>query len=566
MSKESGVYYNNPLLYIFIVFILASFTYEIYYYNKLAAILIAASLFFLITFNTERYLKIFLLVILIIALMNNVFYYNYTPKANEEIRVVSLKYNRGIGEIKGRKVNISIEASEEIVGSKIYAKGNFNRNLNISKGIIGDFTIIKYEKRKKDLTLYLYDLRKDLYDKIQSKLGARKAGIISSVAYGYDDNIESYDREKMKYYGISHAICVSGLHITMVYSIVLLFGSNLLGMIVSFFYMLFSGTKEAAIRAYIMIVISNLALKLKRQYNMMAALSLAGIVILIVKPYCLFSIGFILSFVNIIGINFFNKKINRVFYKIPSKIRQVVAITLSTQIFILPITMMYFNEFCANSIIGNLLIIPFINIIIVLDNLLILFLKIPMVFNYILFVSKYIIILMDNIMNFFDKITIDIFYIYYGAAYFYIAMLITYYFYKKGYKRFIYYPIIVFIYVSIIVYSPIVNIKYYNEGAIVISFKGKRTFIQYNEDANNDKLEKITLSKERLDNNFKKFLIKEGVYIKPSGENYIIKTEKEQCLLKVNYDKINYNYEIIDFTKGDIKDVWIVKDIIISRR
>ena len=33
-----------------------------------------------------------------------------------------------------------------------------------------------------------------------------------------------------------------------------------------------------------------------------------------------------------------------------------------------------------------------------------------------------------------------------------------------------------------------------------------------------------------------------------------------------NYDKINYNYEIIDFTKGDIKDVWIVKDIIISRR
>ena len=51
--------------------------YEIYYYNKLAAILIAASLFFLIAFNTERHLKVFLLIIFIIALMNNVFYYNY---------------------------------------------------------------------------------------------------------------------------------------------------------------------------------------------------------------------------------------------------------------------------------------------------------------------------------------------------------------------------------------------------------------------------------------------------------------------------------------------------------
>lgn len=566
MFKESDVYYNNPLLYIFMVFLLASFTYEIYYYSKLAAILIAASLFFLIAFNTERHLKMFLPIIFMIALMNNIFYYNYTPEDNVEVRVVSLKYNSGIGEIKGRKVKIIIDDSADIIGSKIYAKGYFTRELNISKGIIGDFTILAYEKGKEDFSSALYSLRKELYEKIQIKLGARKAGIISSVAYGYGENIDNYDREKMKYYGISHAISVSGLHITMVYSIASLLGSNLLGMIVSFFYMLFSGAKEAAIRSYIMIVIANLAIKFKRQYNMLAALSLAGIVILMVKPYCLFSIGFILSFVNMIGIYFFNKKINKVFYKIPSKIRLVIAITLSTQIFILPITMIYFNEFCANSIIGNLLIIPLINIIIILGNLLILFLRIPVVFNYLLFISKYMIILMDNIMNFFDKITVDIFYIYYGAAYFYISMLITYYFYKKGYKRFIYYPIVVFIYVVIMIYSPLVNIKYYNEGGIVISYKGRRELIQYNEKEDNDKLEKITLCEERLNNDFKKFLIKDGVYIEASGENYLLKTAKEQCLLKVNYDKINYNYEIIDFTKGDIEDVWIVKDIIISRR
>ena len=77
MIKESGIYYNNPLFYIFMVLVLASFTYETYYYNKLAAILIATSLFFLIAFNTERHLKVFLLIIFIIALMNNVFYYNY---------------------------------------------------------------------------------------------------------------------------------------------------------------------------------------------------------------------------------------------------------------------------------------------------------------------------------------------------------------------------------------------------------------------------------------------------------------------------------------------------------
>ena len=33
MIKESDVYYNNPLFYIFMVLVLASFTYEIYYYK-----------------------------------------------------------------------------------------------------------------------------------------------------------------------------------------------------------------------------------------------------------------------------------------------------------------------------------------------------------------------------------------------------------------------------------------------------------------------------------------------------------------------------------------------------
>ena len=69
MIKESGIYYNNPLFYIFMVLVLASFTYETYYYNKLAAILIATSLFFLIAFNTERHLKVFLMIIFISSLI-----------------------------------------------------------------------------------------------------------------------------------------------------------------------------------------------------------------------------------------------------------------------------------------------------------------------------------------------------------------------------------------------------------------------------------------------------------------------------------------------------------------
>ena len=569
MLKENNVYYNNPLVYIFLTLLLSSFTYEVYFYSRLAAILIAVSLFILVSFNTEKYLKFFLVITFIIGINNNVYYYDFTADKTEEIRILSLNYDFGVAEMQGRKVNISIYGAEEFIGSKIYAKGEYKKNNNIDKGIVGEFKVLEYEKSKDDFIVYLYKVKKLLYNKIQNKLGARKAGIISSVAYGDTENLDSYDRENMKHYGVSHVMSVSGLHITLIYSISILLGSNILAMIIAFFYMMFSGARESVIRSYIMIIVSNLAVKFKREYNMLSALSLSGIILLIIKPYCLFNIGFILSFINIFGIYLLNKKLNRVLYKVPEKIRSVIAINLATQIFTIPICMLYFNELCANSIIGNILIVPLINLLIVLGNLLILFIKIPFIFNYILFICKYIIIAIDKAIYFLEDITLDIFYMHYGFAYLYLSMLITYYFYKKGHKRFIYYPIVVLVYVLIIIYSPIANIKYYRDGGFLVSYRGKRVLIEYGEynEETEYKLKKSTLTEKNIDKeDFYKFYIKEGCYIIKNGHNYVLKTEKNQCLLKTNYDKINYKYDIIDFTKGDIEDVWILNDNIISRR
>lgn len=567
MKEKNNVFINNPLVFIFLSGILSSFTYELYFYNKLMAVLIGTSLFFLIIWNLENYIKICVTLFLVIFIINVNFYFDYKPGESEIIRVTKLNYNFGEGELEGRKISINIEnANEDIVGSRIYVNGDFTKNINIVKGKIGHYNVTKYTVLKDDFISYLYKLRKNIYEKIEEKIGKRKAAIICAVSYGYD-YIDDNDRDEMKLYGIAHVVSVSGLHMVLIYSIVCKIFNSKVASIISLLYMFFSGAAEPSVRAYIMLLILTCAIKVRRNYNVLSALSLSGIIILIFKPYCIFKIGFILSFINILAIYYFNKKLNRVFYKLPKKLREVVAMSLSSQIFIFPISVLYFNETSVNFILGNLIIVPIINILIIVGILIMCFIKVPFIFGYLLYISSKLIVLMDRIIAIFDRYAIDFFYLNFGIAYLYISMIIAFYFYKKGIKRFLYYPIVMLFYVLILLYSPVVNIKYYYKGGLLISYRGERTFIESEDSSNVEKYKKVTLANKVIKANDKKnIIINNHTKLIFFNNNYILKSEKEEKVLKVSYDKINGDYDIIDFTRGDIQDIWIIDGNVISRK
>ena len=54
------------------------------------------------------------------------------------------------------------------------------------------------------------------------------------------------------------------------------------------------------------------------------------------------------------------------------------------------------------------------------------------------------------------------------------------------------------------------------------------------------------------------------VKLKKEGQNYILQTANNQYLLFVNYEKIDNEYDIIDFRKGDIKEIIVFNDNIIN--
>lgn len=555
--------FNNPLPYIFIVFMLSSFSYEIYSKNIILASFYVVSFFIFIIYFKGKYIMSILVLFFIVALNNTICFYNYTPKEVEEIRITEVKNYYGKGEVNGRIVNLSNIDENIEVGNKILVKGKFTENKNISNGIIGDYEIQDYKILKSDFIDNLYKRRKYVFESIESKLGKRKAALITSVSFGYKSELNEDHKELMKSLGISHVISISGLHLVLVYSVLRRLLGGKLSLVLALVYVLFSGASAPAVRAYIMIVILNVGKIVKRNYNPLAALSLAGIILLLIKPYYIYNIGYVLSFLATLGIILFNKDLNKKLYKLPNSIRNTITISLSAQILTLPIIILYFNEVSLNFIVGNILVVPFINVLVVLGNILIFIVEIPSLFNYIMYICHYIIKYIDIILYKIDNMSFELIYFHYTVAYFYIALLITYYFYKKGFKRFIYYPLIIFFYILVLIYSPLPKIRYYNEGGLLISYKGDRVLIQTKDEVDKKKLMSVSLA-SNISEDFNEIIIGEEIKIKRYGENYILQTINNKYLLFVNYEKLNNEYDIINFRKGDIKEIVVFKDKIIN--
>lgn len=563
MNVRSDKGFNNPLIYIFIIFILSSFIYELYSKNKLLAIFYVCSFFAFLLYFKGKYITLILMLFFIVSLSNNILFYNYTPNEVEEVRVVEVNTYYGKGEIKGRIVNLSNVDSNLEVGNKLIVKGEFTENHNKTKGVIGDYKIRWHKVLKSDFIDKLYKRRRHIYEKIENKLGKRKAALITSVSFGYKDELDKDHRELMSSLGISHAISISGLHLVLIYSVLKLLLGGKLSLIVALIYVVFSGASAPAVRAYIMIVILNLGDVVKRNYNPLAALSLSGIVLLLIKPYYIYNLGFVLSFLATLGIILFNKNLNKKLYRFPKFVRNTIAISISAQLLTLPIIILYFNEISLNFIIGNIIIIPFINILVVMGNILIFIVDMTALFNYSMYLSHYIIKYIDIIMYKIEYMAFDLIYFHYTVAYFYIALLTTYYFYKKGFKQFIYYPLIMGIYIMILVYSPFPKIRYYNEGALFISYRGDKVIIQTKDVIDKEKIMGTTLSNKLMDEVYE-INIGAEVKLKKAGQNYILQTANNEYLLFVNYEKIDDEYDIIDFRKGDIKEVTVFNDNIIN--
>lgn len=556
---------GNPICYIAISIILSVLVYGIYDRNSITAVILIGTYFIYLLFDKGKEFTFLMSIFFIIGIVININYYNIiiADKFYDEIRIVETKSYYTIGEYKGRRFYVQSDASNIKLGDKLFIKGIFEEKLDKEKGIIGSIEIIKSKKLNRGLTGKLYDTREEIYKKLEDNLGKRKAGLVSSLAFGYSDYLDGEDKEDMRSFGIIHVISVSGLHVALIFSILSKFFNKKLSILGAILYVVFTGAPFSSIRSIIMIICLSSAFSVRKNYNPLASLSLSALIITLLKPYAPFQLGFILSFLATFGIIIFSSRFNNKFYKLPKYLRETVGISLGAQIFTLPVMMITFKEISISFLIGNLLIVPILNLIIILGNIsLIAFMYEPL-FDFISFILIKIIYFLDRCMDLIYSIGSATIIANKGMVFIYCISMISMYFIYKGYRKFVFLPIIAAIVVMIQIYSPVLKVDYLKEGGLLISYKGERTVITNKRNIDMAKLKQMTLSREGI-REARKIFLPNGANIVAYNKDFILNLGKKEYLLRLNNrGEIDKKCDIINFIEEENVGFYIVDDRII---
>lgn len=195
----------------------------------------------------------------------------------------------------------------------------------------------------------------------------------------------SYAEQRQQYAtgGIVHLLCVSGLHVGIVAYLVTLLLKPLgnrrrgrllrgvLQMLALWGYVLITGMAPSTVRAGIMLSLYIVAHMTGRDGNGLSTLALAAFLMLVANPMLLFDIGFQFSYVAMTAIFLLALPLASLVRE-PQEdgpaatvraagkaLWDLLCITLSTQLFVLPLQLLYFQRLPTYFLFTNLLIVPF---------------------------------------------------------------------------------------------------------------------------------------------------------------------------------------------------------------
>ncbi len=213
------------------------------------------------------------------------------------------------------------------------------------------------------------------------------AGVILALSCGDSSYIDYERREEFNILGISHIISVSGLHVALIYGVLKKMCGSKFALLLLLVYVIFTGGKASTVRAFIMIVLMVMSTPVRRKYDQLSALATAAFVLLLMKPYAILDVGYVLSFLAVLGIITLNKKLTRRLYKLPNLINSSLSLTLSAMVFTLPYMIFIFKKVSLGGIISNLILIPFYTFLLVVGLGLLVFMKIPLIFTWLIYIA-----------------------------------------------------------------------------------------------------------------------------------------------------------------------------------
>lgn len=243
-------------------------------------------------------------------------------------------------------------------------------------------------------------------------IGEQDFAVIAAMAMGDKSALNQETKEAYSISGTSHILAVSGLHIGIIFQlIILLLGGKhrskltiILSTTIVWAYVIFIGFPASAVRAATMLSIYSMVLLSLRPDPTLNTLALAYIIMLLVNPFNIFDIGFQMSFLAVGSILLFYPLFFCLLSSHSNIIRAIwglFCVSLAAQIGTLPLIVFYFGRISCYSLITSFIAIPAATLILYLCVLL--FILSPL--TYISFLASPTEGLMQLVMNVLTSIT-----------------------------------------------------------------------------------------------------------------------------------------------------------------
>lgn len=229
-----------------------------------------------------------------------------------------------------------------------------------------------------DPSFSLYSRIRRLQEKLindlnQQNISAESKQLLAALLLGAKKSVTKPIASQFSRLGLSHILALSGLHISLLYGVCAYLVSflfkhqpitqSLLLSLVILFYAVLTGLSPSVMRASLMFSLYAFTLLVDRRTSVYNIIFLSAFILLVFHPNILYSIGFQLSYLAVIGIVYFYTKFAK-YSRVKSYFLQFVLgisiVSIAAQLSTGILSVYYFNSFPVSFLWSNIIVLPLI--------------------------------------------------------------------------------------------------------------------------------------------------------------------------------------------------------------
>lgn len=250
--------------------------------------------------------------------------------------------------------------------------------------------------------------------------GKKEQGLAEALLIGYKDDLDKNLVQSYSNTGVVHVIAISGLHLGLIYGILLMITRpmkkyrrlnwlRLLLVITSLWiFSILAGAQPSVLRSAVMFTFLACGEVINRKGSVYNTMAMSAFLLLCYQPYWLWDAGFQLSYSAVLSIIVFYRPVYNWFYfknRLADAVWKLNAVTISAQLLTMPVSIYHFNQLPTLFLFTNLVAVPLSSLILIGEILLCVFSFFGMLANWLGYLLHWSIFLMNSYIEQFDLVT-----------------------------------------------------------------------------------------------------------------------------------------------------------------